>query len=174
LCQLRDVDRLTDFEGAALAEIARRGSATCYEVGSAFSGSPSEYWSGSAGAVYPMVRRLAKNGYVEARANTTGRRQKQDYSITAAGRAALENWLLDSERASGMGFDPLRTRLLYLDLVSPGQRADFIAAVAKHDGGEIDPPIFGGRDDALKIHRSWWQARMVWLSLIQEWEREKQ
>ena len=88
------MDHLTDLEGAALAEIARRGTATSYAVANAFSGSPSEFWSGSAGAVYPMIRRLTEKGYLQVHAAATGKRRKSDYSITDSGRAALEQWLL--------------------------------------------------------------------------------
>jgi DNA-binding PadR family transcriptional regulator len=132
--------RLTDLEGAALAEVARRGKATSFAIANCFAQSPSEYGSGSAGAMYPLVQRLAKKGYLSAEAGATGKRQKLDYSITDSGRAALEDWLLDAELASGMGFDPLRTRLFYLGLVAPEKRHTFIEQVRALGNGEHPAP----------------------------------
>ncbi len=106
------MDLLTDLEGAALAEIASRSKATSYAIAQAFSHSPSEYWSGSAGAVYPLVKRLAERGLLEPSPATTGMRARIDYRITPQGHSALEDWLLDARRASGMGFDPLRAHAL--------------------------------------------------------------
>ena len=159
---------LTDLEGATLAEVARRGTATSYVIANTFAESPSEYWSGSAGAVYPLVRRLTERGYLEAQAAATGKRKRSDYSITPSGRAALTAWLLDADRAAGMGFDPLRTRLLYLDLVSPKEVATLLAEVAKRSERADAPPIFADRPAAVHIHRSWWAARRIWLKLISE------
>jgi DNA-binding PadR family transcriptional regulator len=102
------MDQLSDLAGAALAEIASRGGATSYAVANAFAASPSEFWSGSAGSFYPLIKRLAAQGLLEARAGATGKRRHVEYHITAAGRSALDGWLLDARRAAGMGFDPLR------------------------------------------------------------------
>lgn len=160
------MDSLTDLEGATLAEVAQRGVATSYAIANAFAQSPSEYWSGSAGAVYPVVKRLAKNGFLQAQPAATGNRQKLDYSITTSGKSALDGWLLDARRASGMGFDPLRTRLLYLDLVSPEQRRALLSKVRKNAAGQTDPESFANRPFALRVHHSWWNARAAWLRLL--------
>jgi DNA-binding PadR family transcriptional regulator len=158
---------LTDLEGAALAEVARRGTATSFAIANTFAQSPSEYWSGSAGAMYPLVQRLAKKGYLSAQAGATGKRQKLDYSITDLGRTALESWLLDAGRAAGMGFDPLRTRLFYLELVTPKQRQKFLTQVRALGEGEHPAPSFAGNSWAIQIHESWWQARKIWHTLLE-------
>jgi DNA-binding PadR family transcriptional regulator len=160
------MSRLTDLEGAALAEFAKRGPTTSYAVTRTFRESPSEFWSGSAGAVYPMVRRLEKRGLLQSESAEQGRRERKDYSITPLGRAALEHWLLDGERAAGLGFDPLRTRLIYLDLVSPAQRDTLLEDVrARHRQAArkevwVDFPL--GR----KIHETWMASRTAWLKAL--------
>lgn len=164
--QVDKLTRLTDLEGAALAEVARRGKATSFAIANTFAQSPSEYWSGSAGAMYPLVQRLAKKGYLSGEAGATGKRQKLDYSITEAGRAVLEDWLLDAELASGMGFDPLRTRLYYLGLVAPEKRHSFLERVRALGNGEHPAPSFAGNTQGLQIHQSWWRARQFWHSLL--------
>ncbi len=160
------MDLLTDLEGAALAEIASRSKATSYAIAQAFSHSPSEYWSGSAGAVYPLVKRLAERGLLEPSPATTGMRARIDYRITPQGRSALEDWLLDARRASGMGFDPLRTRLVHLHLVSPEQRRVFIAEVRALSEDFARTPAFEDQPVRARIHDSWLKARATWLAML--------
>jgi DNA-binding PadR family transcriptional regulator len=157
---------LTDLEGAVLAEIAARGTATSYLVARAFAASPSEYWSGSAGAVYPLIKRLAARGLLTAHADADGKRPRQDYRITGQGRTALEDWLLDAHRAAGMGFDPLRTRLVHLHLVSPAQRKAFLKDVRALSEDFAKQPGFVDHPIAQQIHESWLKARATWLAMI--------
>jgi DNA-binding PadR family transcriptional regulator len=157
---------LTDLEGAVLAEIAARGAATSYAVARAFAASPSEYWSGSAGAVYPLIKRLAARGLLSAHADADGKRARRDYQITASGRVALEDWLLDAHRAAGMGFDPLRTRLVHLHLVTPAQRKAFLKDVRALSEAFAKQPAFAGRPIPQQIHKSWLKARAAWLAML--------
>jgi DNA-binding PadR family transcriptional regulator len=157
---------LTDLEGAALAEIASRGSATSYAVAQSFGRSPSEFWSGSAGAVYPLIKRLAARGLLEASPAAAGKRQRLDYKITAQGRVALEHWLLDARRAAGMGFDPLRTRLVHLHIVCPAKRKAFLEEVRALSEEFAQQPAFVGLPVPQKIHESWTKARTTWLAML--------
>lgn len=157
---------LTNLEGAALAEIASRGAATSYAIAQVFARSPSEYWSGSAGAVYPLIKRLAVRGLLEPSAAAAGKRQRLDYQITAAGRASLEAWLLDAQSAAGMGFDPLRTRLGHLHLVSPEQRREFLGQVRTISEEFARRPAFEGEPIMVEIHKSWLKARATWLAML--------
>jgi DNA-binding PadR family transcriptional regulator len=160
------VTPLTDLEGAALAEIAARGSATSYAIAQSFERSPSEFWSGSAGAVYPLIKRLAARGLLKSTAAVTGKRQRRDYQLTAPGRAALEAWLLDAQRAAGMGFDPLRTRLLHLHLVSPARRRAFLDDVRALSKDFAKQPAFVGQAMPMKVHETWLKARATWLATL--------
>jgi DNA-binding PadR family transcriptional regulator len=158
--------QLTDLEGAALAEIASRGWATSYAVAQSFGRSPSEFWSGSAGAVYPLVKRLAARGLLEANPAAAGKRQRLDYKVTPQGHEALEHWLLDAGRAAGMGFDPLRTRLVHLHLVPPAKRAAFLEEVRALSEKFAAQPAFIGLPIHQKIHESWIKARATWLAML--------
>lgn len=157
---------LTNLEGAALAEIASRGAATSYAIAQVFARSPSEYWSGSAGAVYPLIKRLAARGLLQPSAAAEGKRQRLDYQITDAGRVALEEWLLDAQSAAGMGFDPLRTRLGHLHLVSPEKREDFLIQVRAISEAFAQRPVFEGEPRMIAIHQSWLKARAMWLAML--------
>jgi DNA-binding PadR family transcriptional regulator len=157
---------LTDLEGATLAAIASRGEATGYVIAKVFADSPSEFWSGSSGAVYPLIRRLVARGMLSATAGATGKRKQFNYALTREGQAAMEEWLLDAKRAAGLGFDPLRTRLTYLHVVSPKRRAKFLASVRAESAALAAKPAFEDNPIAQKIHKSWLSARASWLKLL--------
>lgn len=150
---------LTELEGAALGVVLRDGPCTSYAVKELFRASPSDFWSGSAGAIYPLMQRLEKRGLVASVPGSTGRRGRKDYRITAAGRRAFRRWLTDAERAAGMGFDPLRTRLVFFDQLTPQARATFHDAVV--DAMEALPPPPSVTAPGLEsLHQSWNRARL--------------
>lgn len=157
---------LTDLEGAVLAEIAKRGVATSYVVARTFADSPSEYWSGSAGAVYPVTKRLAVRGMLRAVADADGKRSRLDYRLTDKGSAALVAWLLDGERAAGMGFDPLRTRLVYLDLVSPEKRKQLLRDVQARHEKASQKSIWEDIPLSRQVHKTWMANRSRWLKML--------
>ena len=151
---------LTELEGAALAIIRRSGARTAYEIKESFSRSPSSYWSGSAGAVYPMMNRLEGRGLLASRDASESRRPKRLFDITPSGRAALVEWILNSERASDAGYDPLRTRMAFIDLVDQ-KNARALLEDVESAYKAMAPP---SDDDAVKsIHEDWRQMRMAWI-----------
>lgn len=156
-------DKLTDLEGAALAEFARMGPTTSYAVAASFRASPSEFWSGSAGAVYPLTKRLFERGLLSGALSAQGRRGRTDYVVTDAGKAALMDWLLDGGRAAGMGFDPLRSRLIYLDMVSASEREALLAQVETWAKALAQQQIWTDRPLAQSVHEAWMRARLNFL-----------
>ena len=144
--------QLTDLEGAALAEIAGRGVATSYAVARTFRESPSEYWSGSAGAVYPLLKRLMERGLLVADAGSRGRRAHTGYALSDAGRAALQAWLLDAKRASGLGFDPLRTRAVHMRLVSPQDLEQWLEQVRTEMQAQAEQVVWPDNPRLSAIH----------------------
>jgi DNA-binding PadR family transcriptional regulator len=100
---------LTELEGAALSVINRLGSCTPYQIRQDFLSSRSREWSGSAGAVYPAIRRMESAGLLRAEMGGDARRSVR-YSLSAPGRRAYSAWLKDIARATGSGLDPFRCR----------------------------------------------------------------
>jgi DNA-binding PadR family transcriptional regulator len=100
---------LTELEGAVLTEVGHRGNTTAFKVRRAFELSGSASWRGSAGAVYPAVKRLIAGGFLESQP-IAGRRGGNRLKLSATGRGALRSWALDFEQASDSGFDPFRLR----------------------------------------------------------------
>lgn len=120
--------RLSELEGATLGEIRTRGPCTAYAARQAFKQSPSPFWSGSAGAIYPLIGRLEKRGLLSSRRQAGDARGGRLYSLTARGVEALREWLAPPlpEWAAGVPVDPLRTRLLFLGALSAPKRAAFV------------------------------------------------
>lgn len=117
---------MTELEGAIITEIAHCGNDTAFKVRQSFKGSLSSEWSGSAGAVYPAVRRLIAVGYVKASPVSDGR-GTQHLHVTEKGHAAHKAWMNDAASAVSIGADPFRLRTrLWLSL--PKREKDAAAA----------------------------------------------
>jgi DNA-binding PadR family transcriptional regulator len=150
--------RLTELEGAVLSAVVRDGPCTSYAVKELFRGSPSEFWSGSAGSIYPLMKRLERRGLVASELGATGRRGHRTYRATPKGRRAFARWMTDAERAVAMGFDPLRTRLVFIGQLSERARTEFCAEVgAALD--ELPAPLPADDRQLQRLHRIWSTAR---------------
>jgi DNA-binding PadR family transcriptional regulator len=65
-----------------------------YDIHRAFATTPLGHFSSSPGAIYPALRRLARQGLLECRLDTTVEaRPRRMYSLTKAGRDVLDAWL---------------------------------------------------------------------------------
>jgi DNA-binding PadR family transcriptional regulator len=123
------VTALTELEGAVLGMIGLKGPCTTYAVRREFMDSPSQYWSASSGAVYPLVLRLRKRGLIRVKRKTGGGREGALYVITALGSQALGAWLgsLDSPSTLSVPPDPLRTRISFFALLDAQTQQAFLA-----------------------------------------------
>jgi DNA-binding PadR family transcriptional regulator len=121
--RIMPVRRLTELEGALLGAIKKRGPVTAYRLRRMFLDSPSLEWSGSAGAIYPAIRRLAKCNLVRAGRVRDGRGGRR-HSLTSKGNHALTVWLCDANRAASPGIDPFRGRAgLWSTLAAPRRKS---------------------------------------------------
>jgi DNA-binding PadR family transcriptional regulator len=118
-------DSLTELEAAILVEIHLRGNRTAFKVRKAFLDSPSVEWSGSAGAVYPAVRRLAAAGLV-ATERRGGKSRAETLSVTPEGQTMIVKWARDPVRAIGAGLDPFRLRAGVWGAVEAARDGDLI------------------------------------------------
>src|ERR1700744_1955562 len=103
------IRHLTELEGTLLGAIEKRGPLTGYRLRRMFLDSPSLEWSGSAGAIYPAIRRLAKAGLLRA-GRVRDARGGRRYGLTAKGEGVLTEWLCDVNRAASPGIDLFRGR----------------------------------------------------------------
>jgi DNA-binding PadR family transcriptional regulator len=120
---------LTELEGCVLGLVWDKGPCTAYTVRKQFLTSPSPHWSGSAGAIYPLMERLERQGLLRATAHTTGRRPSSRFVVTSAGLKALLGWLSPPwpDWVPAVPPDPLRTRMNFLDALPPAQQRKLLA-----------------------------------------------
>ncbi len=119
----------TELEGCVLGILWERGPCTAYAVRRVFLDSPSPYWSGSAGAVYPLLARLEERGLARALESASGRRARRLFALTTRGRAGLARWLGPPlpDWIWGVPMDPLRTRVGFLGAIPAARRRRFLA-----------------------------------------------
>jgi DNA-binding PadR family transcriptional regulator len=119
---------ITELEGAILSEIEHRGHRTAFQVRRAFAESFSLEWRGSAGAVYPAVRRLEGDRLLSA-SEPAGGRKARTLALTAIGREALLKWARDPFLSSSCGMDPFRLRAGIWSLLPERERIALLADV---------------------------------------------
>ncbi len=122
--------RLSELEACVLALIWADGPATPYAVRQVFLKSPSPEWSGSAGAIYPLIKRLERRALIRSVPHSTGERQGRLFSLAPAGRGALKRWLDPGipTWVTGVPPDPLRTRIRFLGAVPVEGQKKFLSA----------------------------------------------
>jgi DNA-binding PadR family transcriptional regulator len=163
---------LTELEGGVLGLIKERGSCTPYAVRRIFLKSPTPHWSGSAGAIYPLIRRLSRMGLIRAVRAARDKRGRTLYALTAAGERAFSRWLGPpfSRLTIGVPPDPMRTRINLLRSLAPSERRAFLAEVTKgfqSHLAEITSALAREADAferlALRGSQLAMQARMAWV-----------
>ena len=137
----RVVTRLSELEGAVLGLLWSDGPLTAYVIRSRFLKSRSSHFSGSAGAIYPLVGRIAAAGLVTLEATSRGKRASKLYRINGAGRRALRAWLTPVEDwMAAVEFDPIRSRVHFLGALPAAQRTRFFREAAKQLAGAGEDP----------------------------------
>ncbi|MBC7833978.1 MAG: PadR family transcriptional regulator [Phycisphaerales bacterium] len=123
----------SELECFVLGVVWQLGPASPYAVRKHLQDSPSTQWSASAGAIYPLMRRLEGRGLLKARTERAGKRARREYQVTARGLAALRKWVGPPMGAVAVtvAHDPLRSRARFLEALTPGQRRKWIAAARK-------------------------------------------
>jgi len=131
---------MTELESTVLGVVWLRGPCTAYVVRQEFILSASSHWSGSGGAIYPVLRRLEKEKLVCSRMHAWGTGKKKEVEITARGRTALRAWMGPPlpQWTAAPTYDPVRTRLSFLGALTPAKRAAFIAEARANIDKELD------------------------------------
>lgn len=141
---------LTELEGAILSEIVFRGNQTAFQVRRSFADSPSLEWKGSAGAVYPAVRRLESQKLITAIAKGD-RRSTKILSVTPSGRNAMMEWACEPQRAVSTGIDPFRMRSgIWLQLDGKSRRKILKAVLDQLEAEIASLRAYSRRNDAIE------------------------
>ena len=158
---------LTELEGAVLSEIHHRGHRTAFQVRRAFQTSPSIEWSGSAGAVYPAIRRLAAAGLLLSTPIVTGRKGSA-LELTLDGVAAMEAWICDPVRATSVGLDPFRLRAGLWVTLDPERRDAALVRLKQAIDDDLARLTAALDDlDTVERARSEWSIRLQ--AMRSEW-----
>jgi DNA-binding PadR family transcriptional regulator len=119
----------TELESAVLGTIWELGSCTTHAVRVSFLNSASSFWSGSAGSIYPLVKRLETRGLIKGQKRAWGSGSKKVFTITDTGLTALKSWLAAPlpDWVTANHYDAIRTRVFFLGALPPAKRKAFLA-----------------------------------------------
>jgi len=171
------MDRISELEAAVLCTLRRTGGCTPYRVRQVLAESPTPRFSGSTGAIYPLIRRLERRGLVVTEATATGRRAHRVCKATTAGLRALRQWIVEPAPADfGIPFDPIMTRVSMLTAVSPREARRFLETAIEEleasletikptlrELADVDPPFSA---HAVRESRARLRARIKWLRAV--------
>jgi len=121
------VSRISELQGVVLGIVGRHGVCTAHQVRRALRASPSTYWSASAGAIYPLLKRLTATGHLVSVRDRSDRRRRSLLSLTDKGRRALRSWVLEvsDARVAASIFDAVRSRAFFLGALPLRDRVRF-------------------------------------------------
>ena len=98
---------------------------TGYEIKQVTDQSTRFFWGASYGQIYPELRRLEAAGLVESREEPRGRVPRRVFSLTQAGRKALDAWLEEPEEAYEVRDEGL-LKLFFGDLLPAEHRLELV------------------------------------------------
>jgi len=117
--------------------MVRLGARSGYEVKQMVGQSIRFFWTISQVQIYPSLGQLERSGLITGRDQPQGRRRRRVYELTAAGEAALRQWL---RRAEPMPFE-LRDigllKLFFADALRPGEASELLGAIRRRSEDRV-------------------------------------
>lgn len=179
-------DALTELEQCVIGVVWRDGPMTAYEIASLFAASLSPYWSGSAGAIYPVVKRLAGRGLLSGTEKAWNRSKRTLLTVTRKGRSALRAWLRPplAVEVGAPSFDSVRTRMFFVEALPPAGRLAFVQdamrvsraqlvltrrRLAEQEAAGEDSEALGSLGVIYEL-----EARLRWLGAVRDKVRAKE
>jgi PadR family transcriptional regulator, regulatory protein AphA len=92
-----------------------------YDIKTVVDRSTRFFWAASYGQIYPELKRLEAEGLITGEDSPSGGRSRRIYELTAAGKQALDDWLLGSTTTVELRDESL-LRLFFADAL-PTQEA---------------------------------------------------
>ena len=117
----------------AILGVLSLGAMSGYDVKKLIERSIAHFWNESYGQIYPILNRLAAEGFAERRREKQrGKPDRHVYSLTEQGRQELARWLAVPAR-----HEPFRSELLLkLFLGVAGRVADSVAQVEHYEAAQ--------------------------------------
>jgi DNA-binding PadR family transcriptional regulator len=101
------VKRTATTANAILGLLSLRSSWSTYEITQQLRRNMRFFWPRAESRIYDEARQLVARGLASATEQRVGQRTRTVYSITPAGRKALERWLSEPPRATALECEPL-------------------------------------------------------------------
>ncbi len=169
-----DRKSLTELEACVLALISKEGPCTAYSIRKQFEESLTSTWHASTGSIYPLIRRMTERGLLAQHDVESDGRGSKELETTAAGRKAAQAWMKDVPDWIGEpAADPIRTRLNFISILVPGDRASVIrrmmaatqASLSRVETSRDQLSAEGRAGDALAVAGAghMLRARLNWL-----------
>jgi len=173
MAETRDSQQLSEHEGALLDTLRRFQPVTGYQIAKIYGKSPVAAFNKSKGQIYPMIRRFNKAGLIEGSFVEGDGRGTEIWSCTEKGLDALRCWtrqILDSQL---MLYDPLRTRMMALGLLSDQERFNWIVEAKLKLAGKMQEVEDFDKENDVPFQQfahdnavSSLRARMDWLDRL--------
>jgi PadR family transcriptional regulator, regulatory protein AphA len=168
-------DRLSPFSYVILVLVGQKGAGPHDLKRNARQGRL--YWEAAPSQWYAEPKRLASLGLLEARKEPGVTRERTHYTLTAKGRAALEEWMRTPVSFPRIQNEP-SVRVLGADLVDPsatleglrayGEVLDELQAMMDSDA-PMQERTLSHRADLLRVNRRYAQGM---IDLQREWLRD--
>jgi PadR family transcriptional regulator, regulatory protein AphA len=135
-----------------------------YDIKQSVKGSIGHFWNESYGRIYPLLKELAKEGLiVQQRGKTSGRPERQVYSITPRGETALGQWLKQSPRN-----EPARSELLlklfFADRIQPELSAQHVREKKQLEQAKL--AVYRQAEESIRQHYPTHPGLPYWLMTI--------
>lgn len=163
-----------------LGLIASEGPVTGYQVMRQFQSSSSSYFSGSAGAIYPLLKRLDKMGLIEDSGEKLNSKTKARYRITPLGQEKLCDWVRAPIPVEDVSYavDFLRSRVFFMKSLTPEEIGEFVKdargklkvqvrlhkAKASESNAAGDAVVAMGYQSLVMVD----EARLKWLDMVEK------
>jgi DNA-binding PadR family transcriptional regulator len=115
--------------GRVILGMLTLGQRTGYDIKQFVDKTTRHFWAASYGQIYPELRRLEEQGLVRSADHPAGRRARTVYDLTDAGRAALEDWLRETDEPAYELRSETMLKLFFSDAVEPEYRAQWLRAL---------------------------------------------
>ena len=96
-----------------------------YEIKRIVDRSTRLFWAASYGQIYPELERLAAAGLIEGSTQPRGKRKRNVYRLTAEGRGALRDWLVEPDVGLQLRDEGL-LKLFFADALASEDRIDLV------------------------------------------------
>ena len=156
---------------AILGLLSLRSFST-YELADQMRRALGQFWPRAESGIYTEPKKLVELGYATAETEYVGQRPKQRYTITAAGRRALKQWVPTPSAAPQIEFEAL----LKVFFAERGTKADLLRTLraVQHDNEDRAVAHRSIPHDYLE-GRGTYQERLAWNILVgtflDEWQQ---